>query len=290
MIDSVVNYDEKTRKEWQTIVNELSRPTEDQEKIWELAAPGIREIVTTINTTQEMIDSDDIKKVDLALKALKRNDKEMQVSNKRNEIPETINALPLSLLYQMASSWKDQNSTETEASKDSLKQLLAMQPLATNLLESLDTDSSNTKELAERSNPKSNISSPQVDLSKAGPSNPTTHNDNRPKPVSQPVATGLGIKGLDISTVKGLQALGETLSGDDVIEMFEYENGVTEYGPVVAIRPCRTDNLRFTRFVVNAGTADRPHHKIIKGTELCPGGAEALAKRKDMETNFNLKD
>lgn len=256
MIDSVVNYDEKTRKEWQTIVNELSRPTEDQEKIWELAAPGIREIVTTINTTQEMIDSDDIKKVDLALKALKRNDKEMQVSNKRNEIPETINALPLSLLYQMASSWKDQNSTETEASKDSLKQLLAMQPLATNLLESLDTDSSNTKELAERSNPKSNISSPQVDLSKAGPSNPTTHNNNRPKPVSQPVATGLGIKGLDISTVKGLQALGETLSGDDVIEMFEYENGVTKYGPVVAIRPCRTDNLRFTRFVVNAGTAD----------------------------------
>ncbi|KAF1940461.1 hypothetical protein EJ02DRAFT_494717 [Clathrospora elynae] len=116
--------------------------------------------------------------------------------------------------------------------------------------------------------------------------------DSASKSVSKPAVIGLGITGVDNvsrSTPESLQSLRGKLTGDDVIEMFEYQNGVTEFGPMVAIRPCRTDNLRFTRFIVNAGTTDRPHHKIIKGTELCPGGAEALSKEKNKETNFNYR-
>jgi hypothetical protein len=43
------------------------------------------------------------------------------------------------------------------------------------------------------------------------------------------------------------------------------------------------------RFIINTGTRGFPHHSLVKGVELCPGGAETLLKVEGMYTSFDLK-
>ncbi|KAF2633005.1 hypothetical protein BU25DRAFT_471155 [Macroventuria anomochaeta] len=77
--------------------------------------------------------------------------------------------------------------------------------------------------------------------------------------------------------------------GANVAEMFQYDNGMTEHGPLIATRASTTDNARFNRYFVNAGL-DVPgleYYKVLKGSDLGPGGAEKLAEQKVV--NFDLK-
>jgi hypothetical protein len=53
--------------------------------------------------------------------------------------------------------------------------------------------------------------------------------------------------------------------------------------------PFKGENLKFMRFIVNAGTHDFPHYRLVKGAELCPGGAETISQREAIYTNFDLK-
>ncbi|KAF1940460.1 hypothetical protein EJ02DRAFT_494709 [Clathrospora elynae] len=192
VFNSIVNHSDETREKWRSIVTELNKPTKDQEEIWQLAAPGIRDIVTTVYT-QEMLDDASIKKVDNALRNLTEQDHRMQISNAENSISETTNALPLSLLNQIINDWKAENRAEMDADKQALSRLLAMQPLAANLTKSLITvdQSMVEKSLGSRA-PQSPISqqknnvpnllpSGQASSSKSKTANPVSDMDGIPK-------------------------------------------------------------------------------------------------------------
>jgi hypothetical protein len=88
-----------------------------------------------------------------------------------------------------------------------------------------------------------------------------------------------------------LASLRDSLGAENnVIEMCDYSDGITEFGPIVGVRPCLSDNPRFNRCIVNTGTEDFPHHKILKGSDLCPGGAEVLSEQTELHTVFNLRE
>jgi hypothetical protein len=77
---------------------------------------------------------------------------------------------------------------------------------------------------------------------------------------------------------------------DDTIQMMLYDDGRTEYGKLEATRPCRTGNVRYSRFIVNAGTEGAPFYKVIKGADLGPGGAETFHDEEwqNLYTQFDL--
>jgi hypothetical protein len=76
---------------------------------------------------------------------------------------------------------------------------------------------------------------------------------------------------------------------EDTIEMFNYTDSITKYRLVVVVCPCKTNNLRFTRFIVNARIDIFPYYRVVKGTELYPSSIETLSRLNNINTNFNLR-
>ena len=66
------------------------------------------------------------------------------------------------------------------------------------------------------------------------------------------------------------------LTAKDAISVPDYSDGITEFGRLVATRACRTDNSKFSRFILFAETENREHYRVVRGSELGPGGAKAL--------------
>jgi hypothetical protein len=280
-----VNSSEESKQRWKSVVDELNKPTKDQEEVWELAGPGIREIFKTYYES-DVVNEANIQKIDGTFNELVQYHERMQASNKEKLIPETQNALPMNILFEMVKEWKAHNKENIEDGAAALSRALIPQPLAKNLMSGTEKEDQFAKLLGspqsptsqEQSNSPPLFTSSQASKGKSKAANPLFSSTSSASKTSR-------------STPESLESLRQKLADDDdVIEMFEYQNGVTEFGPVVAIRPCQTDNLRFTRFIVNTGTTDRPHYKIIKGTELCPGGAEALSWDTNKETNFNCRE
>ncbi|KAF1923279.1 uncharacterized protein M421DRAFT_75706 [Didymella exigua CBS 183.55] len=271
--NDIVNSSEESKQRWKSVVDELNKPTKDQEEVWELAGPGIREIFKTYYES-DVVNEANIQKVDSTFNELVQYHERMEASNIEKLIPETQNALPMNILFEMVKEWKAHNKENIEDGAAALSKALIPQPLAKNLM--LGTEKEDQLIVAKL------LGSPQSPTVQEQSNSPLLFTSNqaskgKSKAANPPLSsTSTGSK-TSRSTPESLQSLRQELADDDVIEMFEYQNGVTEFGPVVAIRPCQTDNLRFTRFI------------IIKGTELCPGGAEALSD-KNKETNFNCRE
>lgn len=75
---------------------------------------------------------------------------------------------------------------------------------------------------------------------------------------------------------------------DSTIQIMSYKNDRLEYGKLKAVRLCRTSNIQFDRFIINAGTEKLPFYKVIKGSDLGPGGAKAFDQTEDLHTKFNI--
>jgi hypothetical protein len=56
--------------------------------------------------------------------------------------------------------------------------------------------------------------------------------------------------------------------------MFDYSDRYTEFREVITIRP--SDNLRFCRIIVNEGTEDFAHYRVVKGRDLYTGGTVTM--------------
>lgn len=70
--------------------------------------------------------------------------------------------------------------------------------------------------------------------------------------------------------------------------MPDYSDGKTEFGDLVATILCRTGNPRFSRFILRAGTEKLEHYQVIRGSDLGPGGAEALQDCDDGSSHFTF--
>ena len=72
-------------------------------------------------------------------------------------------------------------------------------------------------------------------------------------------------------------------------EVLKYEDGKTEYGKHAATRLSQSDNAKFSRFFMNAGTKNREYYKVIRGSQLAPGGAKQLNQDEAKYNHFDLR-
>jgi hypothetical protein len=85
------------------------------------------------------------------------------------------------------------------------------------------------------------------------------------------------------------RVLAQRRKGKTVIEPVAYDMGITEFGRHVATRRCKTDNPSFSRFIVNSGTDEMPHYKVIKGADIGLGAAAILEQNADLHEDFDLR-
>jgi hypothetical protein len=85
------------------------------------------------------------------------------------------------------------------------------------------------------------------------------------------------------------RVLAQRRTGKTVIEPMAYDMGITEFGRHVATRPCKTDNPSFSRFIVNSGTDEMPHYKVIKGADIGLGAAAILEQNEKLHGVFDLR-
>jgi hypothetical protein len=85
------------------------------------------------------------------------------------------------------------------------------------------------------------------------------------------------------------RVLAQRRKGKTVIEPMAYDKGITEFGKHVATRLCKTDNPSFSRFIVNSGTDEMPHYKVIKGADVGLGAAAILEQNGNLQKDFDLR-
>jgi hypothetical protein len=85
------------------------------------------------------------------------------------------------------------------------------------------------------------------------------------------------------------RVLAQRRKGKTVIEPMAYDKGITEFGRHVATRLCKTGNPSFSRFVVNSGTEEMPHYKVIKGADVGLGAAAILEQNGNLQKDFDLR-
>jgi hypothetical protein len=95
------------------------------------------------------------------------------------------------------------------------------------------------------------------------------HTGNSPPSISQALPSA-NHTALTEENLLGLDLDSMTMPSDN-IEVFAYENGKTEYGPLVATRACSSDYPRFSRFIVYSGL-DEPgaYHSVTVPRECTP--------------------
>lgn len=299
--NSIVNGSPEAKKRFQAITTELNKPTKDQENVWTEAALGIHDVVKDV-LNNEMISEAATERVDAMLLSLRAQDAHLQQSNTKNKLDMTTNCLPLSLLNEMVSQWKNGNQQTAEEEGTALMVQLQSQPLATTLVNSLIADD---RSMIERLLPPNAPSLRPIEASAAPLFVPQTRAAPQVPLFVTPapsVAQGRALATPGAATVPSreattnetvlerLQALRASLANTkDSREMPDYRDGVTEFGHHVATRPSSTDNVRYSRFVVNAGTIEHPYYRMVQGSELSPGGAEKLSRNTEKETFFDLR-
>ena len=84
-----------------------------------------------------------------------------------------------------------------------------------------------------------------------------------------------------------LTALRNALN-NNIIEMFNYIDSITEFSPIVGVRSYYTNNLRFSRFIINVGIENFIYYKIVRSSKLYSSSAEALLESRDTDIVFDL--
>ncbi|KAF1840105.1 uncharacterized protein K460DRAFT_245744, partial [Cucurbitaria berberidis CBS 394.84] len=299
--DTITNQSKESQATYKDAVAEITKPTKDQEEIWAVAARNMYEVYM-ITTESDMLTTDNEQEIKALMDALTKQDNQIQQSNTSNGVPAGTNCLPLSLLHQLTDGWENNKQKELRITAGDFDKYLKRQPLANNLAKSLEVDSQSEVEQllgpyvskqpkAIEPNPKPSPHSQVISNTRNGANPPavTTGNSANSSSPTNSVNPPSPTPGNRANASATLESLLAALDGDDTLEMFNYEDGMTEFGSLVATRPCRTGNVRFDRHIVNSGTSKYPWHNMVRGSELCPGGAEALSQLEGKDTIFDLR-
>ncbi|CAN9239565.1 unnamed protein product [Alternaria alternata] len=196
----------------------------------------------------------------------------LKESNKVNGIGKDVNCLPEGIIIEMIDQYKNGNTDGVQKQIEKLREQLAILKPGEATLAAIDTE--------ER--PEEVLDSEISD----GPgviTDPTPRTAPRTAPsIPKSLVESTNLLDVDINSI--------SLS-ENCIKPFVYKDGMTEDRPVVAIRPSVSGNLRFYRFIINAGLDDDEnceYFKVVKGSDLGPGAAAGMPQ--DKETNFNLKE
>jgi hypothetical protein len=272
---------------WKNALIELNKPTKEHEAVWAAATPEMQRAVSVVLSP---FSKEAGKTLGTALRKLEEHDKQILATNGSAHIVETTNCLPIPILQQMAEDWENGNESSLDDHMQAFLLQLEYQSVSQELLQALKPA---TREKDQTTN--SNLSK--------GPSGTSGRSVNMPKSLSPFPAAAAANTTMPAATQPGKLAMGTNLTEDMlrnidlnslslsacVANLFQYKDGMTEYGPLEATRASSTDNARLNRYFVNAGLNVKgyEYYKVFKGSDLGPGGAEKLSGQKVVE--FDLK-
>ena len=266
---------------YNALKEELERPTLEQLDEWDTATQPIYDFVSCVDN-QNMVTEQSIARASNLVKELKEIDKSITVLGQ--EVTGD-NSLPLSILNEILEQYKEGNYEQVQVNVTRLVEQLRRQEAAVGLVRAIEFGQPPS---GSTPNPKTSAE-PVVQVATANAPAETTSNvtvgttTNPAAGTSVITGTNLSedvLRNVDVTSLK---------LGENVTEMFQYDNGMTEHGPLVATRVSTTDNAWLNRYFVNAGL-DVPgmeYLKVLKGSDLGPGGAQKLADQKVVD--FDLK-
>ncbi|KAF1357338.1 hypothetical protein EJ07DRAFT_32460, partial [Lizonia empirigonia] len=266
---------------YNALKEELERPTLEQLDRWDAAAQPIYDLVSCVDD-QNMATEQTIARASNLIKKVEEIDKSIAVLGKESA---GDNSLPLSILNEILAQYKEGHYEQVEVNIARLLEQLRRQEAAVGLVRSLEfgqPPGDMTPNLEPTAKPGVHVATAHASA-KTSPK--TAAEATRTHGVRAPLIAGTNLsedmlREVDITSLK---------FGGNQKQMFQYDGGMTEHGPLVATRVSTTDDAKFNRYFVNAGL-DVPgmeYLKVLKGSDLGPGGAEKLADQKVVD--FDLK-
>lgn len=202
------------------------------------------------------------------------------------------NCLPMSLLHEILNQWEQGHRQQVQHNVADLLKQLRRQEAAVGLVRAIELGDLGTdvKVAPKPATEAINIITHKDSSTKSFATKDTVPQASREAAAKSSTVAGTNLsedflRNFDITTLK---------LRPNTSEMFQYENGMTEHGPLVATRLSTTGNAAHNRYCVNAGL-DEPgweYHKVFRGSDLGRGGAEKLADQKIVEFDLRqrLKD
>lgn len=271
----------EARKRYEETMKYLNNPTEDQKKAWAESLPRIEEVIQ-VTQKSAMPTGQDEASLNKAIEVVAKKDQELQACNKKQNINLDDNSLPVGELSDLKTAWSNGNEEKVQSLLKVLAKFLKDRAPAVALLDKIKQAKEQT-EKTEKTRPPIKQEPEEEETDATLPLKEQGKADRK---------SGSGSDGLFVSPDDDLAALREAALGNsNVIDVFDYNaDGCTEYGIAVAIRI--SDNPRHSRIVVNAGTKNFEHHRLIKGSDLFPGGAEALSgeEMEGIHDDFDLRE
>jgi hypothetical protein len=241
----------------------------EQESDWTVAAQPLVEFVRIINSEVAHTQRTETKVNDLLALIRKRNSS-IQDVNGVNDVDSDVNTLAMAILQELQTVWTEGNREQVAQKYNTLKDMLKSRELGSTILQAIDNHE--RFQAADSASSESDLGSddpPRLHVQRA-------HTGNSPPSISQslPSANNTAVAEENLLDLD----LDSMTMPSDNIEVFAYENGKTEYDPLVATRACSSDNPRFSRFIVNSGLDETgfEYFRVVKGNDLAPGGAETL--------------
>ncbi|EMD95275.1 hypothetical protein COCC4DRAFT_43964 [Bipolaris maydis ATCC 48331] len=281
MFDTIVNKSEATRAQYAETLSELNKPTAEQEEAWTVAIPHMEKALQLMRKDDHTSDGE--KQLQTQIRFIESKNKVLETHNEELEIKTTTNSLPIALLQRMQQQWIDGQERELAENWTNLTKTLATQTLAKDLHQKLLTQGEDKMKEEKSPSPPSPPERSVADSSEGG---------SLSAGVSETSKSSSGPARTKPKKPVEKDYLSMQLSELDVITMPDYSDGKTEFGKLVAVRPCQTGNPRFSRFILHAGTENLEHYRVVRGSDLGPGGAETLESYEPERTHqaFNLRN
>ncbi|KAF1940458.1 hypothetical protein EJ02DRAFT_513090 [Clathrospora elynae] len=267
-------------------------PTFEQEEAWDEAAYAVEGIMSIVQSDMRTNTAESEMKQ--LVQTIQDKDSQLQNLNKQLDIPGGTYSLPISIVDKILKQFEASNDGGSGGVSEQIEILKNYAGTNQGLVAQNFLKALNGKPLPPLKEPLM-LPAPRLPLVGNSTANtsgstqlfPTTANETTIS--TTPTATTSGPDPLFVSEDDNLKLMASQLV-DGTTELLDYTAGMTEFGSLEATRPCQTDNVRFARFIVNAGTSDFPHYTMVKGSDLCPGGAETLSNIPGKDTVFNYKD
>lgn len=299
---TLVNESKENKEAHKKFLEALTDPLKEQEEIWEVARPEMQQFFQLVNRKEG-----NISEMKTILNSLKQKNAQLAGVNSEMGLTPSNYELPVLDMHTLCQ-YKEKSKSNADIEKK-LKQMKAYMSvwLGNAELKSLfptigDVQLPEKKLLQEQqkmlqitqgedfeASPTAE-DTPAISSTSASPASSPPSNRSDPNSQSNPASQSAS-RSSEGEETSETTVEAESLMLDDndgTIQMMSYEDGRSEYGKLEAVRPCRTGNIRFDRFIVNAGTEKLPFYKVIKGSDLGPGGAEAFDQTEDLHTKFNI--
>ncbi|KAF3049136.1 hypothetical protein E8E11_001847 [Didymella keratinophila] len=287
VFQNFVSQSSDNRQLYNAIKAEMERPTLQQLDEWETAIVPMCNFVACVKDDAKATQQQ-VAKAQSFISDLNDIDRYIVSMGDTGE----TNCLPMSLLHEILNQWEQGHRQQVQQNVANLLKQLRRQEAAVGLVRAIELGNLGTDVKAA---PKPATEASDVRTHGEGSAKPAVTKNTVPQAPREAAAKSSTIGGTNLSEdfLRNLDITTLKLR-PNTSEMFQYENGMTEHGPLVATRLSTTGNAAHNRYCVNAGL-DEPgweYHKVFRGSDLGRGGAEKLADQKIVEFDLRqrLKD